>query len=323
MGKKKEKKVVTEKKGLHLRNKHRNRYDFPQLIQACPALEEYVFVNEYEDKSINFSNPDAVKTLNKALLMHFYGLKYWDIPPKYLCPPIPSRADYMHYMADLLAMGNKGNIPTGNKVHVLDIGVGANCVYPIIGNHEYGWKFVGSDIDDGALTSAQAIIDNNGLGKAIEVRLQHSPDAMFSGIIQPDEVFDLVVSNPPFHSSLAELEAAAYRKWANLGREEQLRTPKPILNFGGKNSEICCEGGESAFIRKMITQSADIPTKCRWFSALVSKKITLPDVYDTLEKVKAFDVRTFDMSQGQKISRVVAWTFLDREAQKEWVQKYQ
>ena len=90
-----------------------------------------------------------------------------------------------------------------------------------------------------------------------------------------------------------------------------------------KNSEICCEGGESAFIRKMITQSADIPTKCRWFSALVSKKTTLPDVYDTLEKVKAFDVRTFDMSQGQKISRVVAWTFLDREAQKEWVQKYQ
>ena len=140
----------------------------------------------------------------------------------------------MHYMADLLAMGNKGNIPTGNKVRVLDIGVGANCVYPIIGNHEYGWKFVGSDIDDGALTSAQAIIDNNDLGKAIEVRLQNSPDAMFSGIIQPDEVFDLVVSNPPFHSSLAELEAAAYRKWANLGREEQLRTPKPILNFGGK-----------------------------------------------------------------------------------------
>ncbi len=309
MAKKKLKQFITEKKGLHLRNKHRNRYDFPALIQSCPELAQHVFVNPYNDQTVNFADPNAVRALNKALLMHFYKVSYWEIPEKYLCPPIPSRADYVHYLADLLAESNDGQIPTGEKIKVLDIGVGANCVYPLIGHAEYGWHFVGSDIDSESLNAAQQIISENGFSNAIQVRFQVSPDAIFSGIIQPEEQFDLVVCNPPFHSSLAELEAATYRKWSNLSQEQQLKTPKPVLNFGGKNSEICCEGGESAFIRKMITQSADIPTKCRWYSALVSQKTTLPDVYQAIKNVEALEVRTIDMSQGQKVSRVVAWRF--------------
>jgi 23S rRNA (adenine1618-N6)-methyltransferase len=41
-------------------------------------------------------------------------------------------------------------------VRVLDIGVGANCVYPLIGHAEYGWRFLGVDIDEAALANAQA-----------------------------------------------------------------------------------------------------------------------------------------------------------------------
>lgn len=303
--------MATPKTGLHIRNKHQQQYDFPQLIKSCPELANYVFINPYQSQTIDFANPDAVKTLNKALLLHFYGLSYWDIPKQYLCPPIPSRADYIHNMADLLAESNNGIVPTGAKVRVLDVGVGANCIYPLIGQHEYGWSFVGSDIDKEALASAQQIIEKNHLQNTIECRLQTSASAIFSGVVQQEEFFDLVVCNPPFHASMADFAAASNRKWQNLGKQKA-RVAKPVQNFGGIKTELCCEGGESAFVRKMVQQSANIADKCRWFSSLVSKSIHLPEIYNALEKVKAVEVRTLEMAQGQKISRIVAWTFLEK-----------
>ncbi|NVO04315.1 MAG: 23S rRNA (adenine(1618)-N(6))-methyltransferase RlmF, partial [Bacteroidetes bacterium] len=197
-----------EKTRLHPRNKHRERYDFKKLIESCSDLAQYVTLNIYQDESIDFFNPDAVKMLNKALLKHHYEIENWDIPQNYLCPPIPGRADYIHHIADLLGDFNNKKNPTGNKIKCLDIGLGANCVYPIIGNKEYGWYFVGSDIDPIAIESANKIIDTNASLKGnIEIRLQNNPKNIFEGIIQKDEVFDLTICNPPFHASLAEAQS--------------------------------------------------------------------------------------------------------------------
>jgi 23S rRNA (adenine1618-N6)-methyltransferase len=296
-----------EKTNLHPRNPHRSQYDFKALVEACPELLPFVFINKYESQTIDFANPNAVKMLNKAILQHFYAISYWDIPPHYLCPPIPGRADYIHYVADLLASSDKGIIPQGKTVKVLDIGVGANCVYPIIGTHEYGWNFVGSDIDPVAIQSAQKIIQNNStISGKIEVRLQNHSDHFFRGIIQADEVFDVSICNPPFHASLEEATTGTQRKIKNLsGKKSQ----KPTLNFGGQNAELWCEGGEENFIKKMIEESATMPHKCRWFTSLVSKKEHLPSIYQALKRIKAIEVRTIDMAQGQKISRIVAWRF--------------
>ena len=100
----KKKEFPTEKQGLHPRNPHRERYDFGALVQSCPELAAFVIQNPYQDTSIDFFNPDAVKMLNRALLKHFYNIESWDIPPGYLCPPMPGRADYIHHAADLLAL---------------------------------------------------------------------------------------------------------------------------------------------------------------------------------------------------------------------------
>jgi 23S rRNA (adenine1618-N6)-methyltransferase len=299
--------ISSEKSNLHPRNPHRFRYDFKQLIGVCPELSAYVFVNKYGTETIDFANPDAVKMLNRAILKHFYGISHWDIPPHYLCPPIPGRADYIHYIADLLADSNRGIIPKGKSVKVLDIGVGANCVYPIIGTSAYGWDFVGSEIDPIAIQSANHIIASNpSLSGKIECRLQASSAHVFKGIILPDEVFDVSICNPPFHASLAEATAGNQRKVKNLGGKNANNT----LNFGGKNAELWCEGGEVSFIRKMIEESATIPNQCRWFTSLVSKKENLPNIYHALEKAKVLRTNTIEMAQGQKISRIVAWSFL-------------
>lgn len=310
--------IPTEKNNLHPRNKHRLRYDFKQLINCCKELAPFVTVNKYNDESIDFTDPVAVKTLNKALLSSFYGISHWDIPENYLCPPIPGRVDYIHYMADLLSECNNGVIPTGKSVKALDIGVGANCIYPILGTKEYGWQFVGSDIDYTAVKSAREIITTNNLADTIECRQQMSHSSIFKGIIRPGEVFDLSFCNPPFHSSFAEAQAGTQRKWKNLGIS---KAKKNILNFGGTNTELWCKGGEVEFLKNMAEQSAEIPERCLWFSTLVSKKDSLQGIQRALIRAQAYDIQTINMSQGQKVSRIVAWTFLNKTQQKEWSKK--
>lgn len=310
------------KPGLHTRNRHRDRYDFATLTHSSPELARFVSTNNYGDPSIDFADPDAVKALNRALLRHFYDIADWDIPDGYLCPPIPGRADYVHHLADLLASFNGGVIPRGAGVRVLDIGIGANCIYPLIGQREYGWSFVGSDIDPVALVAARKIVDGNtGLADAINLRLQTVATSVFGGLLETDETFDLVMCNPPFHASRYDAELGSRRKWENLGKVSAAGSADiqaPRLNFAGQGSELWCEGGEAAFVAGMIEESAGIPTNCFWFSSLISKESNLPGIYAVLNDVKARDVKTIAMAQGQKKSRVVAWTFLSKREQEAW-----
>jgi 23S rRNA (adenine1618-N6)-methyltransferase len=308
-----------EKSRLHPRNKHKFLYDFPSLIKCTPELKKFVSINKYNNETIDFSNPAGVKMLNKALLNFFYGINYWDIPQNYLCPPIPGRADYIHYMADVLASSNNEKVPTGKNIRCLDIGVGANCVYPIIGNKEYGWSFIGSDIDAVAVECANKIISSNpSLKNNVEVRLQKSSAFIFKNIVQENESFDFSICNPPFHSSLAEAQAGTIRKLSNLGGK---KANKAILNFGGQNAELWCNGGELEFVSRMINESVHLSKQCFWFSSLISKSLNLPAIHNALEKVNPFEVRTIEMAQGNKVSRIVTWTFLNASQQEEWKEK--
>jgi len=306
---------VLEKLSLHPRNRHRGRYDFVQLSQALPALKDFLVANPFDanELTIDFANPAAVMALNAALLKAFYGVESWSVPPGYLCPPIPGRADYVHHAADLLARDRNGSIPRGPDIRVLDIGVGANCIYPLIGHHEYGWRFVGSDTDAVALRAAQQIVDANpGLAAAIEFRLQSSKQKIFEGILTPDDHFDFVLCNPPFHASARAAEAGAKRKWKNLGKAGGLpgnAGTNPKLNFGGQAAELWCEGGEVGFVCRMVAESAQHRTQVSWFSALVSREENLPAIYSALKEVGARRVETIAMAQGQKKSRIVAWHF--------------
>jgi 23S rRNA (adenine1618-N6)-methyltransferase len=317
----------SEKKGLHPRNRHQGRYDFNLLVESCPELSPFISKNKFHEESIDFANPKAVKTLNRALLKSFYGISKWDIPTGYLCPPIPGRADYLHYIADLLSSSNGKVIPRGELIRVLDIGVGANCIYPLIGHKEYGWSFLGSDTDSVALACAKQIVMENDL-RAIEIRLQKSASNIFIGLLEPEEKFDLSICNPPFHASLNEAQEGSRRKWKNLdqggAKQRSSLTSKgapPVLNFGGQGAELWCAGGERAFVCRMIEESALIPRTCFWFSSLISKESNLKAIYGALKKAKAFDVRTINMAQGQKKSRIVAWTFLNEGQQEEWRMK--
>jgi 23S rRNA (adenine1618-N6)-methyltransferase len=293
----------TTKTELHPRSLHRERYDFKALIKDCPGLAAFVRENDYGDESIDFFNPDAVRMLNKALLKHHYQIDNWEIPAQYLCPPIPGRADYIHYVADLLSEN-----PQKNKaIKCLDIGVGANCIYPLIGNRTYDWQFVASDIDPIAIQNGQQILKANpAIAQQVELRIQKNDRDVLVGIIQPNDKFDLVICNPPFHRSYADSQAGTRRKVENLKQKQVLN---PVLNFGGKSKELWCEGGELKFIKTMMLQSKEFSNQCEWFTAIVSKKDHLAQLEQTLFNIKATKTKIIQMGQGQKTSRIIAWSF--------------
>ncbi|OQQ10198.1 23S rRNA (adenine(1618)-N(6))-methyltransferase [Vibrio splendidus] len=327
--------------GLHPRNQHTGRYDFELLVAALPELKEHLIKNPVGEDTINFSDPLAVKLLNKALLAHHYGVKHWDIPAGYLCPPIPGRADYIHRVADILNSDGQGEAYNHASVKALDIGVGANCIYPIIGATEYKWRCTGTDVDSISIKTANFIAESNpNLKGKIRARLQADSESIFKGVIKDNERYDVTICNPPFHSSLEEAEKGSQRKLDNLAAnrakkagqsfkpetnkkpvklDKSTKHDKPTLNFGGQKAELWCPGGEAAFIMKMARESQLFATQVLWFTTLISKKDNVDMVRSELGKLRAKQVKVVEMSQGQKVSRFIAWTFMDDEQRQEWI----
>ena len=292
------------KQSLHKENLHRHGYDFSVLTKSYSPLSAFIISNQFNQQAtIDFSNTEAVKTLNRALLRSYYRIEHWDFPTGYLCPPIPGRVDYIHHLNDLL---KNHSAETFQKVAVLDIGTGASCIYPILGARTKGWHFVASDIDPISIKAAKTnILANKGLKKQITCRLQPNSEHIFEGIIQPNEFYHLTMCNPPFHKSFAEATKGTSRKWQNLNKGKESKT----LNFGGQKAELWCQGGEVGFIRKMIKESTKYQNQVLWFTCLVSKKDNLSAIKLTLKKTNATKVNVVKMAQGQKVSRFIAWSF--------------
>ncbi len=295
------------KKKLHPRNKHNKLYDFDRLKAVVPELTPFIIKNPSGVDTIDFSKPEAVVLLNKALLMSDYKLTFWELPQDNLCPPIPGRADYIHYIADLLATYNAGVVPTGNSVKILDLGVGANAIYPIIGVAEYGWRFVASDINKESLASAENIVSNNPhLKTMVSLRLQPSSRNILDNIIGEQEQFTAVICNPPFFKSQEDAAKQSARKVKNLAKKSVVA---PTPNFGGQSNELWCEGGELTFITNYIYESRRFGAQVKWFTTLVSDQNHLKSIQRLLHKVGATEMQIIEMEQGNKISRIVAWKF--------------
>ncbi|WP_420591734.1 23S rRNA (adenine(1618)-N(6))-methyltransferase RlmF [Bacterioplanoides sp.] len=313
---------------MHPRNPHQGRYDMEALVKTLPQLEQYLTTNPRGEQTIDFADSRAVVCLNQALLKHHYGVEGWDIPAGYLCPPIPGRADYIHYAADLL---NKYQL-NKEPVRVLDIGTGANLIYSLLGACQYQWNMLASDIDETAIRAANDILTANpALQHKIEVRQQPDDRSVFRNLIQPGERFALSVCNPPFYASAEEAQAENLRKQRNLSRHQQKRQQPEAApaapadrsdpwgkakvnaekqrNFGGQNNELWCEGGELAFLKRMTRESQQYGQQVAWFTSLISKQENVPLMLEYLKAQGVKKTEVVKMAQGQKISRFIAWCF--------------
>ena len=280
-------------KKLHPKNKHNKGYDFEFLQSRYPKLKPFV-VEKYGAATIDFSDPKAVKTFNAALLFSHYGIKDWNFPDENLCPPIPGRVDYIHYLADLISKEQ--------DVKVLDIGTGASCIYPLLGVKTYNWDFVATDIDVNSLDYAQDIIDDNNLSSKIELRQQLKEEHILKGILEDEDYFTITMCNPPFYKSAEEARGANRRKTRNLGNTA-------TRNFSGNNNELWYIGGEKAFLHTYLYESSLFPKSSKWFTSLVSNKDNVKSLQQSAKKLKVSEFKIIPMLQGNKVTRIVCWRF--------------
>lgn len=281
-------------KGLHPENKFNNGYNFNDLIEQNTALKAFVIKNKFDAITIDFSDPKAVKELNKALLFTFDKISVWDFPDENLCPPIPGRLDYIHHLADLLS--------SEENIKILDVGTGATCIYPLLGVAAHDWKFVATDIDLDSLDTAQDIIDDNNMESKIELRQQFDEQNILKGILVEDDSFSATMCNPPFYRSAEEAQGANRRKTRNLGNNA-------VRNFSGNNNELWYVGGEKAFLHNYLYESSLFKERSKWFTSLVSKKENVESLQKSAIKLGAKEFKVIPMSQGNKVTRIVCWQY--------------
>jgi len=296
---------------MHKSNIHKSGYNFDRLCNVYPQLKKFVFENNYQTQTIDFANPEAVKELNTALLFTHYNIKFWEFTDKNLCPPIPGRVEYIHILNKLLIFSG-----INTNVSVLDIGTGASCIYPLLGHQVYGWNFVASDIDVNSLKQAQFNIDKNNLKDKIELRKQSDSSQIFNQILKPSDVFSASICNPPFFASQEEMLKATTQKLKGLGKNES-----KVRNFSGNYNELCYKGGEKAFLHNYLYESSLFKTNCFWYTTLVSKKENIKSMHKSLTKLRASEIKTIPLELGNKKSRIIAWTFLNKNQQEQWIDK--
>ena len=113
---------------------------------------------------------------------------------------------------------------------------------------------------------------------------------------------DILLTNPPFYSSEAELEALANQK---------ARPPNSACT--GAPVEMICPGGEVSFVSQIIDESAMplIKNKIQWFSSMLGKLGSVTVIIQKLKDVGCTNYAVTELVQGQRTRRwCVAWSWL-------------
>ncbi|CAA7028328.1 unnamed protein product [Microthlaspi erraticum] len=319
----------------HPRNKYSdNPPDFALLASLYPSFKPFVFFSGARAR-IDWTDYNATRELTRTLLVHDHGLNWW-IPDGQLCPTVPNRSNYIHWINDLLSSELVGG--QGSKVKGFDIGTGANCIYPLLGASLFGWTFVGSDVTAVALEWAEKNVQSNPhISDLIEIRdsniLPHcsfevvngesdkysshtiipeeagfSPTvqsehldndnksytepAILVGLVKEDETFDFCMSNPPFFETFEE---------AGLN---------PKTSCGGTPQEMVCNGGEQAFVTRIIQDSTLLRQRFRWYTSMLGKKANLKLLTSKLWEAGVTVVKSTEFLQGQTSRWGIAWSFM-------------
>ena len=290
---------------MHEKNPYKKRYNLKRLVKSHPALTKHIILNPAKEETINFGSSEAIYELNKAILLTDYNLEYYELPEGYLIPGIPGRLEYLLNIQDFLR--ENFSFKDKSQLHGLDIGVGANAIYCILGAQYFNWKMVGSESNIGAVKIANTNIQKTKyLSQKISIRLQTNKSFLFKEIILPNEKYDFTLCNPPFHISREEAVKVSKEKLNNLNPQSDRK--KLLLNFEGQANELWCNGGEALFIKRLIKESVNYQNQVRVFSSLVAKSDSLVAIKKQFKKVKA-RYKIISMSIGKKKNRCVIWWF--------------
>ncbi|EDQ87441.1 uncharacterized protein MONBRDRAFT_27301 [Monosiga brevicollis MX1] len=328
---------------MHPRNRYARRPpNFAQLADKCAKLRPYVsYPDDSEAKEaegharsqhrprrafIDFRDTNAIRALTEATLECDFNL-LTDIPDGHLIPTVPQKLNYLHWLEDLL----RTLVAPPDKVRVVDIGTGPIAIYCVLGARLHPeWQFVGTELDPKACRHAQETIARNQLtesvhivslpharreqqcneagsmsdpGKAAVEQAAHIFGPALSTTTDPVELeFAISMCNPPFYDT--------HESPANY---TGIR-PAPKVEATGSSSEMHVQGGEVAFVTRMMEESARLRTRVGWYTVMLGKKRSLLDLRPQLTALGCTHVVESSFVQGKTHRWAVAWTFLPRAA---------
>ncbi|EPE28494.1 S-adenosyl-L-methionine-dependent methyltransferase [Glarea lozoyensis ATCC 20868] len=283
-----------------LTNIYKDDVDFAAL-----ALQDADFAAVLKaNGQLDFSNPESVQQLTKALLKRDFGFKL-SLPPDRLCPPVPNRLNYLLWIQELLSTTGENygdEFDPEREVLGLDVGTGASCIYPLLACSKLGkWRFAGTDVDEKSLQFARENVKLNGMERRIKLLKTERSGPMIPLDGLGFENIDFTICNPPFYISTPQMIQSASQK---------LR--QPFTACTGSESEMVTEGGEIAFVSRMITESLVLRDRVQWYTSMLG---IFSSVSILIQKLKANGIENYAVTefvQGKKTRRWgLAWSFED------------
>ncbi|KNG86480.1 hypothetical protein ANOM_005068 [Aspergillus nomiae NRRL 13137] len=281
-------------------NIYKDDVDFATLALQSPNFAKYLKPNN----QLDFSDPDAVRQLSISLLQRDFGLNV-HIPENRLCPPVPNRLNYILWLQSLLdTTGDeyRDNYDPDRKVIGLDIGTGCCSIYPLLGcSVRPQWNFVATDIDDDNIRTSQETVSGNRLDSRIRIVKTDSNGDLIPLEKLEVEGLDFTMCNPPFYTSREELVSSA-----------QAKERPPFSACTGAEVEMVTQGGEVAFVSRMIEESFRLRQKVLWYTSMLGKLSSVSILVEKLIGYGNHNYAVTEFVQGSKTRRwAIAWSWGD------------
>ncbi|KAK3421064.1 hypothetical protein EUGRSUZ_G01768 [Eucalyptus grandis] len=344
MKNKKRRREQQPRPAIHPRNKYsENPPDFALLASLYPSFNPFVSYGRDARPRIDWTDFNATRELTRVLLLHDHGLHWW-IPDGQLCPTVPNRSNYIHWIEDLLSSEIIPKINNNaDNIRGFDIGTGANCIYPLLGASLLGWSFVGTDMMDVALEWAERNVKTNPqISELIEIRKVNTYMDAVLGEDSSKEDLQCYGSKTNPSNSIGSESAPVPSSRRDDAVEENSYSGPPILfgvvrdgetfdfcmcnppffesmeeaglnpktSCGGTPQEMVCPGGEKAFITRIIEDSVRLKQSFRWYTSMVGRKSNLKSLIAKLREVGVTIVKTTEFVQGQTCRWGIAWSFV-------------
>ena len=206
------------------------------LANACDC-ERIELYTTYDEKA-----PDSVRDAFRSLVRErargvpvaylvgkreFYSLTF-RVTPDVLIP----RPETEHVVLSVLEKSKDWE--DAETVHCIDVGTGSGVIAVCVARYISKARVLAVDISEAALEVARSNIVTH----EVQDRVELMQSDLF-GNVPEDQLFDVVVSNPPYISE-AEL--------ANVSAEVRCHEPREALVGGSKGSEV---------LERLVPQSAD------------------------------------------------------------------
>ncbi|KAK3352875.1 hypothetical protein B0T25DRAFT_478684 [Lasiosphaeria hispida] len=245
---------------------------------------------------LDFNDPAAVMQLTKTLLKVDFGLKL-ELPDDRLCPPVPNRHNYILWLKGL--MDSTSYEQPGRKLCGLDIGTGASCIYPLLGTAQRPWRFIATDIDAKSLGYAKRNVELNGIEHQIRILERDAAGALIPLDDAGVQSIDFVMTNPPFYTSEREMLSSAAKK-----------ERPPHTACTGAPVEMVCEGGEVAYVGRILRESLVLRNRVQWYTVMFGKVTSLEAMVGELRANGIDNYAVTEFIQGNKTRRwAVGWSF--------------